>query len=46
MATFVSAMFQDERGRPLPIVAGAITSIGALLCGAVGIVLLVKWLLN
>jgi hypothetical protein len=46
MAAIASAMFQDDRGRALPIITGAIASVGALLCGGVGVVLLVKWMIS
>jgi hypothetical protein len=46
MGAIGSAMRQDERGLRLPIIVGAVTSIGALLCGAIGVVMLVRWMMN
>ena len=44
MITFAAARYQDERGRPLPIIAGAVFAIAALVCGLISIVLFVKWM--
>ena len=44
MLAISAAMFQDERGRPIPIIIGAVGAISAFICGGIGIVLLVLWI--
>ena len=44
MVAIAAAMFQDERGRPIPIIVGAIGAISAFVCGGIGVVLFIRWM--